>query len=258
MQQLEWGPGSTLGAESLGPAVSPGRPRTPRSARRRRAAKNVTRRHSLGITVTRSLLGLLFVGHGTQKLFGAFEGPGLDKTAESFDAIGLQPGQTMAAVAGATETLGGSLLALGAFTPLASAMLTGVMTSAIKTVHWPKGPWVTKGGYEYNALIIATLFAITDVGPGPVSVDAVRRREHKGPIWALAELAAGIGTATAFSPIRAKPRARPPSAAHRRRSSPPRQPDNASDQAQAGSRNLGMTSVPMSSMVCITASWGTL
>ena len=46
-------------------------------------------------------------------------------------------------------------MALGLATPLASAALIGTMLTAIQRVHLKNGPWVTKGGYEYNVVLIA-------------------------------------------------------------------------------------------------------
>lgn len=43
-------------------------------------------------TILRLLIGLLFVGHGTQKLFGWFGGHGPDGTGQFFESIGLKPG----------------------------------------------------------------------------------------------------------------------------------------------------------------------
>ena len=80
--------------------------------------------------------------------------------------MGLRPGKVHATAAAAAEAGGGALLVAGAATPLAAAALTGTMTVAIDTVHAAKGPWNQKGGYEYNATLIAALFAITAHGPG--------------------------------------------------------------------------------------------
>jgi putative oxidoreductase len=147
----------------------------------------------LFVLVARLVLGGLFVGHGTQKLFGWFGGHGLDGTAGFFESLGLRPGRQHAIAAGSAETGGGALLALGLATPAAAAAITGVMTTAIRTVHAPNGPWVTDGGWEYPAVIIATVALISELGPGPVSLDAARGGEPHGTGWALAALAAGVG-----------------------------------------------------------------
>ena len=114
----------------------------------------------LGRLAIRGIVGPLFVGHGTQKLFGWFGGHGLEGTAGFFEGnLGLRPGKRHATAAGLSEAVGGALLTVGALTPLASSMIIGAMTTAIRKVHAPKGPWVTVGGYEYNAVLIAAMVA---------------------------------------------------------------------------------------------------
>jgi putative oxidoreductase len=144
---------------------------------------------SFGIAILRAVVGGLFMGHGLQKLLGKFGGHGLDGTAGFFESLGLRPGKAHATAAGMAETGGGALLLAGAATPAAAAAITGTMTVAIKTVHAPKGPWVTEGGYEYNLVLMASVFAITAAGPGALSID----RRRWGTAWALAQLAAGVG-----------------------------------------------------------------
>lgn len=145
----------------------------------------------LGLAVLRTILGLLLMGHGAQKLFGWFQGQGLRDTGDSFDAIGLRPGRYQATTAGLSETVGGALIATGFLTPVGCALITGVMTQAITTVHAGKGPWFTDGGWEYNAVLIAAVFAITDLGPGDWSLDHLLDTELSGPLWATA--AVGVG-----------------------------------------------------------------
>ena len=85
-----------------------------------------------------------FIGHGTQKLFGWFGGSGLQATAQGFERIGMRPGRRHAIAGGVGEAGAGAALALGLATPLASAVLTSVMLTAIHRVHLKNGPWVTK------------------------------------------------------------------------------------------------------------------
>lgn len=149
----------------------------------------------LGLTALRWVVGGLFVGHGTQKLFGWFGGRGLDATAKGFESMGLRPGRRHATAAGAAEAGGGALVALGLFTPAAAATLIGVMTTAIRKVHFKNGPWTTDGGYEYNLVLIAIVLALADVGPGDFSLDHALGTELKGPLVALAALAGGVAGA---------------------------------------------------------------
>ena len=150
---------------------------------------------SLGRLAARAVIGGLFIGHGTQKLFGWFGGPGRAGTEGMMESLQLRPAKLHALAAGVTETAGGAMLAAGLATPLAAASLTGVMTTAIRKVHLPNGPWAANGGWEYNAVLIAAVTALAETGPGPISLDHLRGKERSGTLWALASLGLGVGTA---------------------------------------------------------------
>jgi putative oxidoreductase len=149
----------------------------------------------IGRLLLRLTVGSLFFGHGTQKLFGLFGGHGLDATANMFESLGMRPGRRNAIAAGVAEAGGGAALAAGFATPLAAATLTSVMLTAINRVHLKNGPWVTNGGYEYNAVLIAAVIALAEVGPGDLSLDHALGTERSGPAWALLALAAGAAGA---------------------------------------------------------------
>lgn len=151
----------------------------------------------IGRLAARAVIGGLFVGHGTQKLFGWFGGPGLSGTEDMMGALEMRPTRANAIAAGACETVGGALVVAGAATPLAASSLIGTMFTAIRKVHQPKGPWVAEGGWEYNAVLIAALTALVDAGPGDVSVDAALGRDEWGPGWALAGLGLGAAASAA-------------------------------------------------------------
>lgn len=136
------------------------------------------------------------MGHGLQKLTGWFGGHGLKGTGQFFEALELKPGVAHAAAAGASETGGGALIAAGLATPLGATLLSGTMITAIRKVHLSKGVWASDGGYEYNLVLLAIVFALSDVGPGRLSADAARGRERKGLGWAIAQLAAGAAGST--------------------------------------------------------------
>jgi len=71
----------------------------------------------IGKLALRVTIGGYFFGHGMQKLAGWFGGHGPEGTGEFFEQVGLRPGRENALMAGAAEVGGGSLLALGLFTP---------------------------------------------------------------------------------------------------------------------------------------------
>jgi putative oxidoreductase len=147
---------------------------------------------NLGLLVLRVLVGVLFFGHGAQKLFGWFGGYGLEGTGGFFESLGFPHGKRQAALAGLSEAGGGLLLALGLVTPAAAAMITAVMVVAVSKVHFAKGVWNTDGGYEYNLVLVASAFALAAVGAGKWSLDHVLSLHVAGAGWALAALGAGI------------------------------------------------------------------
>jgi putative oxidoreductase len=154
-----------------------------------------------GIALLRSVVGLLFVGHGLQKLAGWFGGHGLEGTSQAFEGLGLTPGRRHAIAAGVSEAAGGALLAAGLATPVGATLISGTMITAIRKVHARNGPWVTNGGYEYNLTLLAVVFAVVDVGPGEWSVDERLGVSRYGPLWALAQLGAGLVGSVAATTI---------------------------------------------------------
>jgi putative oxidoreductase len=138
------------------------------------------------------VVGLLFFGHGAQKLFGWFGGHGLSGTGAFFENMGFPQGKRQAFLAGLFEAGGGLLIALGLFTPFAAAAIIAVMTVAVIKVHAAKGVWSQNGGFEYNAVLVAIVFALAGVGAGNWSLDHALSFNLHGTVWALAALGAGI------------------------------------------------------------------
>ncbi|MGG4219426.1 DoxX family protein [Paenibacillus jamilae] len=126
-----------------------------------------------GLLLIRLVVGLLFVGHGAQKLFGWFGGYGPKGTGGWMESIGIKPGVLMAVVAGLMELLGGALFAVGLLTPLAALLITMTMLGAIVKVHGQNGIWATANGYEYPLVLIAVVVGIALTGAGSYSIDAM-------------------------------------------------------------------------------------
>jgi putative oxidoreductase len=123
---------------------------------------------SYGILLLRLVVGLAFVGHGTQKLFGWFGGYGPKGTGGFFASQGYRAPVLMAVLAGIAEAGGGTLLALGLVTPLAGALLAIVMINAIGSVTFKKA-FMLGSELEIAYLTIAVSLAAT--GPGRFSID---------------------------------------------------------------------------------------
>jgi len=153
----------------------------------------------LGKLMLRATVGGYFFGHGMQKLAGWWGGAGPEGTGEFFEQVGLKPGRESALLAGAAEAGGGSLLALGLFTPAAVSMLTGVMTNAIRHVHWKNGLWSANGGIELPAVILGVLAALADGGPGRISLDEALGIRLRGPLVTLIAMGGGAAGAVYFA-----------------------------------------------------------
>ncbi|MEJ2598815.1 MAG: DoxX family protein [Anaerolineales bacterium] len=128
---------------------------------------------NLSLFILRIVFGLLFFGHGAQKLFGWFGGGGIEGTSRMATHLGVWPPKFWAWVVGLSETLGGLALAFGFVTPFAGAVIVGVMLMAILKVHWRNGLWNTNRGIELPLLnaLLAAFFGIA--GPGSYAVDAM-------------------------------------------------------------------------------------
>jgi putative oxidoreductase len=150
----------------------------------------------LGRLAARLVIGGLFIGHGTQKLFGWFGGPGVEGTEQMAENLELRPGRANAVLVGTAETTGGAMVASGFLMPVGASALIATMITAIRKVHYAKGLWNTQGGYEFNLTLIAALMALIDGGPGPASVDRVLGLDDTGHGWALAALVAGAAGST--------------------------------------------------------------
>src|SRR5215207_7345350 len=144
-----------------------------------------------GLLLLRLFVGLLFAGHGAQKLFGWFGGGGPQGTAAFFSSLGYRMPAAMAVLVGLSELGGGLLLATGLLTPLASLLLATVMLNAIATVVWPKGFF---GGYEFELTLLIVAIALAATGPGDISLDdAIGWADNiTGIAWGSLALASAI------------------------------------------------------------------
>ena len=136
---------------------------------------------SYGILVLRLVVGLAFVGHGTQKLFGWFGGYGPKGTGGFFASQGYRAPILMAVAAGLAETVGGSLLALGFVTPLAGALLAIVMINAIGSVTFKRAFML---GSELEIAYLTVAVSLAAIGPGRFSIDrAIGWDDDLAGVW---------------------------------------------------------------------------
>jgi putative oxidoreductase len=149
-----------------------------------------------GLLILRIVVGALFVGHGTQKLFGWFGGGGPEGTGMFYASIGFRPEVPLAMVAGVSEAGGGTLLSLGLVTPLAAAVIIGVMISASVAAHWKNGLWNTKGGYELPLVYATAAATVAFAGPGRYSLDHAIGWDVAGVWWGIGSIVLGAAAAS--------------------------------------------------------------
>jgi putative oxidoreductase len=132
---------------------------------------------SLGLLVLRIGLGIIFMAHGAQKLFGLFGGPGIEGTTGFFASLGIPAPDIMAWVVAILELLGGLLVALGMFTRVIPALLAIDMAVALFTFHLPGGFFVKPqgpDGIEFVLILCLASLTLAFAGAGAYSVDAKR------------------------------------------------------------------------------------
>jgi putative oxidoreductase len=166
-----------------------------------------------GLLVLRLVIGVLFIGHGLQKLVPPKYSPpllrafGLQATADGFDGLGMRPALPAALLAGAAELVGGVSIAAGLLTPVGTLLITAVMTTAIVTVHFRNGIWNTDGGFEFNLTLVACAYVVTALGPGSHSLDnAFDIGNWAGTDWSMstagrAGIVVAIGAVCGLLPV---------------------------------------------------------
>ena len=116
------------------------------------------------LLIARIIVGIVFMAHGAQKLFGAFGGPGLSAVAQQMGPLGY--------LVTIGEFFGGLGLLVGFLSRFSAASIIVIMLGAIGMVHSKFGffmNWTGKQpgeGIEYHLLAIAVLLTILIAGPG--------------------------------------------------------------------------------------------
>ncbi len=140
---------------------------------------------ALGLLILRLVIGLTLAAHGAQKLFGWFGGSGIAGWTGAMTRMRIRPATPWAWISALAEFVGGLALATGFLFPVPTFAIAGSMLVAIALVHWPKGFFNTKGGYEFNLAILAAVAALALIGPGADSLDAALRIHFPEPATIL-------------------------------------------------------------------------
>jgi len=140
------------------------------------------------LVAARTALAWIFIYHGSGKLFGWFNGPGLHRWALYFSSTAhLHPGGLFAVLAGVIEFGGGIALVVGFASRLAGLALFGDMVIAMITVSWANGinSESTTPGYELNLALGVLALVVASFGAGRFSVDALLARRLRRASSAL-------------------------------------------------------------------------
>lgn len=163
---------------------------------------------SLAVLIIRVVVGLLLIGHGSQKAFGWFGGNGFAGTVGFIKSIGFKPAGFWALIGVLGEVGGGLLFLLGFLTPLGAVAIFASMLMAVIKIHWKGGLWSQNGGYEYPLVLGLVALAIGISGGGSYSIDALIGFSLPAVIfWGLVLVAAivdFVGLATSNQPAVSK------------------------------------------------------
>ncbi len=138
---------------------------------------------SLALLMVRIPLGIIFIAHGSQKLFGAFGGSGLTATFTAFEQkLDIPPVLTLLAVI--AEFGGGVAVLCGFLTRISAFGIACVMAGAIYKVTGANGFFLNisclpgKGhGIEYNLALMGMALSLVFGGAGKWSFDRLLWRK---------------------------------------------------------------------------------
>jgi putative oxidoreductase len=130
-------------------------------------------RFDVSLLLLRLVLGIVFVYHGGQKLFGWFGGPGMHGFASHMPAhLPL----AVAYLVAIGEFFGGLGVLVGLLTRVAAIGPIASMAGAVALVHMKNGFSMQHQGIEFPLTLLVVAIAIALMGPGRYSLDATRQR----------------------------------------------------------------------------------
>ncbi|HEY0691233.1 MAG TPA: DoxX family protein, partial [Kribbella sp.] len=123
----------------------------------------------LGLLLLRLVVGAVLIGHGLQKAFGLWGGPGFDGFAKSLTDMGFHHADILTYVASGGQIACGVFLVLGLFTPVAAAgalayLVTGILAEAMKAHEEARLSSFLTDGHEYKVILVCVVAAIILIG----------------------------------------------------------------------------------------------
>ena len=114
--------------------------------------------------IVRIVIGLLFLEHGTAKVFGF--PAAATAAAHSFNIMAFPVGP-----AGVIETVGGILLILGLFSRITAFICSGEMAVAYFIAHFPRSPYPLLNGGDLAVTWCFLFLFLAAAGPGAFAIN---------------------------------------------------------------------------------------
>lgn len=126
---------------------------------------------NLSMLILRTVIGIIFAAHGSQKLFGMFGGIGTEGTAKMVEALGfLTNSYLFAVIWGYIEFIGGIFIILGILSRWAASAIVVTIVIQLWKINLAYGFFIQNSGIEHNLLIIAACVPLILLGGGSWSV----------------------------------------------------------------------------------------
>ena len=114
----------------------------------------------------RASIGVIFIVHSLKKFDPSWQ--------EWLISIGIPP--EMQLPIALAELIGGILLVVGVLTRVTGAVFAVILLGAIFHIRWENGFFVSKGGWEWDLVMLAVVLAIIAAGPGRISISHLVRK----------------------------------------------------------------------------------
>jgi putative oxidoreductase len=124
------------------------------------------------LSLLRIVAALLFIEHGTQKMFGFPAGNGPHNPYVLMSMTGI---------AGVLESVGGLAVLFGLFTRPVAFLLAGEMAVAYFKVHLPRSFYPILNSGDTPILLCFFFLYLAFAGPGPWSMDAMLASTRRAP-----------------------------------------------------------------------------
>lgn len=156
----------------------------------------------IGLLLLRFAVGGVFFGHGMQKVFGFWGGPGIGGFAEFLGLLGFTQTTTLAWVTGITELVAGGFVVLGVLTPLAAAGLLAIMINVVLLKLGAGATFFLGAGLATNAVELEVVLglaaaALVFTGAGRIALERGRTWHRRPAPWGVLALLVGVAAGLA-------------------------------------------------------------